>query len=91
MKKLIEFLKDFFQKKPPADSIDAETLRAAFKERYHHFKMLLNANNSALETMTEIEQALQNRRPFGMSFIKSNCISVTVSLLRLLKNLRPRM
>ena len=87
MKKLIEFLKDFFQKKPPADSIDAETLRAAFKERYHHFKMLLNANNSALETMTEIEQALQNRRPFGMSFIKSNCISVTVSLLRLLKNL----
>jgi len=91
MKRLIDFLKDIFQKKTPPDSpIDtmaAETLRAAFKERYHHFKMLLNANNSALEIMTEIEQALQSKRPFGMSFIKSNCIAITVSLLRLLKNL----
>lgn len=87
MKRLIAFLKDLFQKKPPPDAIDAETLRAAFKERYHHFKMLLNANNSALEIMTGIEQALQNKRPFGMSFIKSNCIAITVCLLRLLKNL----
>ena len=90
MKKLVRLLKHFFHPHPidsPMDAMDAETLRAAFKERYHHFKMLLNANNAALETMTEIEQALQNRRPFGMSFIKSNCIAVTVSLLRLLKNL----
>ncbi len=87
MKRLIDFFKSRFSKKDADESMDVQALRIAFKERYHHFKLLLNANNSALETMTAIEQALQGRQPFGMSFIRSNCIAVTVSLMRLLKHL----
>jgi pyruvate, water dikinase len=87
MKKLVEFFKNRFKKEPSIEGPDADDLRIAFKERYHHFKLLLNANNSALEIMTSIEQALQGKQPFGMSFVKSNCIAITVSLMRLLKNL----
>ncbi len=87
MKKLVEFIKNLFTKEPFVQGPDAEELRIAFKERYHHFKLLLSANNNALEIMTRIEQALQGKQPFGMSFIKTNCIAITVSLMRLLKNL----
>ena len=87
MKRLIDFVKFLFHKPPPVDTEDVEGLRIAFKERYHHFKLLLNANNTALETMTAIEQALAGKQPFGMSFIRSNCIALTVSLMRLLKHL----
>ena len=74
--------------KPPADEPqDTEALRLAFQERYHHFKLLLNANNQALEIMTDLEEALQGKHPFGMSFIKSRCITLTVSVQRMLKHL----
>ena len=39
--------------------MDAEAIRHDFKVRYHHFKLLLNANNKALEIMTEIERPLR--------------------------------
>ncbi|MBF0102388.1 MAG: pyruvate, water dikinase [Desulfobacterales bacterium] len=67
--------------------IDVDDLRIAFKARYHNFKLLLNANNKALEIMAEIEQALQGRRPFGMSFVKSRCIAISVKIFLLIKNL----
>lgn len=87
MKRLIAFFTSRRGKKDTDQTTDVEGLRIAFKERYHHFKLLLNANNSALEIMTAMEQALAGRQPFGMSFIRSNCIAITVSLMRLLKHL----
>ena len=32
-----------------------EEMRAAFKARYHAFKLLLAANNTALQLMTDME------------------------------------
>ena len=87
MKRLVDFLKSRFKSRPPDQTADIEGLRIAFKERYHHFKLLLNANNNALEIMTTLEQALQGKQPFGMSFVRSNCIELTVCLMRLLKSL----
>ncbi|MFZ2632739.1 MAG: PEP/pyruvate-binding domain-containing protein [Desulfosalsimonadaceae bacterium] len=89
MKSISRIFKNLFQnrKNPAPEGYDAEKLRIDFKERYHHFNMLLNANNKALEMMAGIEQALLGKRPFGMSFVKSNCIGITVSLLRLIKHL----
>ncbi len=83
----IENLKSRFRRKKPDAPSNTEELRIDFKERYHNFKLLLNANNKALEIMADIEQALGGRQPFGMSFVKTSCLSITVDILRLLKHL----
>jgi len=67
--------------------MDAEAIRHDFKTRYHHFKLLLNANNKALEIMTEIEEALQGTRPFGMNFIRSRCTAASTAVWQIAKNL----
>lgn len=68
-------------------SEEAERLRGAFRARYHHFRMLLSANNKALEIMSDLEQAARGKRPFGMSFVRSNCTAVLVNVFRIIQNL----
>jgi pyruvate, water dikinase len=64
-----------------------QDVRAAFASRYHNFKLLLTANNKALEIMSDLEKALDGTQPFGMSFIKSNCTAISVNLYKIIKNL----
>ena len=54
----------------PAPSSDVEALRLAFQARYHQFKLLLSANNKALEIMNEIQAALAGQTAFGMKSIQ---------------------
>jgi pyruvate,water dikinase len=70
-----------------ATGADVQELRRTFQARYHCFKLLLNANNKALEVMADIEQALRGAQPFGMTFIKSACTAVAVSVLQMIRNL----
>lgn len=71
----------------PQDEQAAEALRIAFKDRYHHFKLLLNANNDALQKMADIEQALHRQQNFGMAFVRDRCTSVSVNVLRMIQSL----
>lgn len=59
----------------------------AFRERYHHFKLLLSANNRALERMAEIEAALGGTEPFGMTFVRSACTDITVDVHRMIQSM----
>ncbi len=60
---------------------------ALFQRRYHALRLLLAANNSALDTMAEMEQAAIGVRVFGMSFVQSRCTAVGVSVYKMVQNL----
>jgi pyruvate,water dikinase len=66
---------------------DADSLRVEFQDRYHSFKLLLNANNKALDIMADIEHALAGGRPFGMAFIRAACTSIAVNVFNMIKYL----
>jgi pyruvate,water dikinase len=89
MAKIIDSLKGLWCKwrgEAPCDT-DVGELRTLFRARYHNFKLLLNANNRALEIMADLEAALRSSRPVGMSFIKANCTAVSVNVFKMVKNM----
>ena len=88
MIKLPRFFKRLLGKRGENESNSSvQELRAAFTTRYHNFKLLLTANNKALEIMTDLEKALEGNQPFGMSFVKSRSTGVSVNVFRIIKNL----
>jgi pyruvate,water dikinase len=84
---LRDFIKRIVGNEPQADPENVEHLRVTFKERYHSFKLLLNANNRALDIMATLEKALYGAHPFGMNFIRSHCTAISVNVFRMIKNL----
>ena len=84
---VFERLKSLLRREPKQALQGPEELRLAFRGRYHLFKLLLNANNKALDIMAEMEEALKGSWPFGMSFVRSRCTSVSTSVFQIVKNL----
>ena len=89
MAKIFNFLKRVLSRgdSEQISEAEAQQLRSAFKARYHNFKLLLSANNRALELMSEMEETLRGSRPFGMSFIRTHCTGVSVNVYRIITNL----
>jgi pyruvate,water dikinase len=84
--------KKLFQRTAPGPGENVDALRIEFKDRYHSFKLLLAANQKALEIMGEMEAALHGARTFGMTFVRAACTSVAVnvfSMVRYLERLAP--
>lgn len=69
------------------DTGDAEALRLEFQSRYHHFKLLLNANNQALEIMADLELSLAGDFPFGMKFIRSRAMGAYTRVYQIVQHL----
>jgi len=86
MERIRDYLKHRFSRSRPALSEEAaEQLRVDFKDRYHHFKLLLSANKHALEKMAAIEGALRGGGAFGMTFVRSTCTAIAASVLRMIR------
>ncbi|MCX7822109.1 MAG: PEP-utilizing enzyme [Syntrophobacterales bacterium] len=85
----MQFLKKWLKYigKREEKSLDSNELRLIFQNRYHNFKLLLNANNRSLEVMTEIEERLRGREPFGMTFIRSRVTRVSASVFQMIQYL----
>ncbi|MCG8636785.1 MAG: PEP-utilizing enzyme [Desulfobacterales bacterium] len=58
-----------------------------FRQRYHTFKLLLSANNRALEAMADMETLLKASRPFGMTDIRALTTSSLVNVFRMMQKL----
>ncbi|MGM0610552.1 MAG: PEP/pyruvate-binding domain-containing protein [Thermodesulfobacteriota bacterium] len=87
---MFQLIKKFFSsphKGHPSDPESEERDRNLFQARYHAFKLLLAANNNALEIMTEMEKALSAEKPFGMAFVRSRCTSVSTNVYQIIDNL----
>ena len=87
MGRIANHIKNFFTKRQDIDADNVEELRTSFRDRYHRFKLLLNANNRALEIMAEMEEALKGFRPFGMTFVLSRSTSISTNVWQIVKNL----
>jgi pyruvate, water dikinase len=85
-KAVLKVLRNLFSSVPDTGVSEdaAEALRNDFKTRFHNFKLLITANNRALEAMNDIEQALSGSGTFGMAFVRSRCTAVTVNVLQML-------
>ncbi len=66
------------------DNDALEALRKRHSARCVAFKLLISANNQALELMTDMEEALQGARPFGMHYVRSQCARVLASVHRII-------
>ena len=67
---------------------ELERLRAEFSARYHAFKLLLTANNRALEVMADLERALDGDEPFGMGYVRARCTRATTSVFQMVRQLQ---
>lgn len=86
MIKIREFLKNIFTPRLK-DQVSSDELKTLFQSRYHSFKLLLAANNKALEIMSEMEEGISGSRLFDKSFIKSRTTSILVNVYKIIKNL----
>jgi pyruvate,water dikinase len=87
MAKLFQRLRNLFAGGEPEPALSMEELRSVFKARYHAFKLLLAANNTALQLMTDMEAALRGKHSFGMTFIRSHATAVCVNVFNIIRNL----
>jgi pyruvate, water dikinase len=87
MANLFQRLKDIFSRGEPAPLPSMEALRSVFKNKYHAFKLLLAANNTALQLMTDMEAALNGNHSFGMTFVRSHCTAVCVNVFSIVRYL----
>ena len=86
MARLLQRLKRLFSAEP-APAVSLEELRAVFKAKYHAFKLLLAANNNALQLMTDMEAARGGSYSFGMTFVRSHATAVCVNVYSIIKYL----
>ncbi len=83
----LQRLKTLFSREQPPSPEAMEEFRRAFRAKFHAFKLLLNANNTALQLMAEMETTLHGQQSFGMTFVRSHATAVCVNVFSIIRYL----
>lgn len=84
----LQRLKTVFARKeerPPAEAM--EEFRRLFRAKFLAFKVLLNANNTALQIMAQMETTLHGQQSFGMTFVRSHATAACVNVFSMIRSL----
>jgi pyruvate, water dikinase len=74
-----------WRKRKPRQS--SERLSEVFRIKYEHFKELLDSNAELSKIMSDIEDKLQGRQIFGMSYVRSQSTRGVFHTLRMIRSL----
>ncbi len=80
--------KRLFPHRRELDKQALETLREQHRSRCLDFKLLVGANNHALEIMANLEETLQGVKPYGMHYIRSQCARVLSNVRQIIIRLQ---
>ena len=83
---VMQRVRNFFSPTRPPQKEDSGQ-EDLFRARYQAFRRLLSANNGALDFMTELEEAAQGHRHFGMHFVRSRATGATAKVFNIVENL----
>ncbi|MCA1742843.1 MAG: hypothetical protein LC631_02685, partial [Desulfovibrionales bacterium] len=85
---IIGRLKSLFKRiNPELDLEIVQQNKQELRNKYVHFKLLLDANNSALRTMSEMKKALDSTVPFDMVFINGKATKATLNIYSMISQL----
>src|SRR5512135_1973161 len=66
---------------------ERNAIRSAFTNRYLNFKTLLGLNDRVLGIISEMEQAAEGSRRFGMAFVRAQCTALSVNIFKIIESL----
>ncbi|MEW5772506.1 MAG: PEP/pyruvate-binding domain-containing protein [Thermodesulfobacteriota bacterium] len=84
---LLTSLKRLFAGAAALSPEQEEEFRRLHLERCHNFKLLLAANNRALEVMSDMEEALAGGRVFGAGYVREACTRVASEVFQIVRGL----
>ena len=84
---IIENLKKLYSSVVRKPTTVREDVASVFRFKYSLFKELLAANTELLNIITDIEEKLQGRQLFGMSYIRSQTTRAVFYSFRMVKSL----
>jgi pyruvate,water dikinase len=84
---LLATLKRLFAGAPALSPEQERELLHHHLERCHNFKLLLAANNRALEVMSDMEEALRGERVFGAGYVREACTRVASEVFAMVRGL----
>ena len=88
MLETLNLFRNLYRKfKPHRDRFSRDKVAAAFRFRYSCFKDLLDSNSQLLNIIADMEEKLQGRQIFGMSYVRSHAARAAFHAFRMIKNL----
>ena len=88
MAETLNLFRNIYRKiKSRREKISRDDVAAAFRFRYACFKDLLDSNTQLLNIITDLEEKLQGRQVFGMSYVRSQAARAAFHAFRMIKSL----